>query len=67
MGYKIEITVIEGGEPTRRFVRPSGADPYVFATEDEAEQVIRICYADPCARLRAKPRVVETEEEVTHA
>ena len=66
MGYKIEISTTENGDTVRRFIRPSGCQPYVFATEDEAEQVIRVCYADPGAYFRAKPRVVQTDEEVTH-
>lgn len=67
MGYKIEISITDkDGGTTRCFLRPSGCGPYVFATDDEAEQVIRLCYADPGARFKAKPRVVQTDEEVTH-
>lgn len=67
MGYKIEVSINDkDGGTTRCFIRPSGAQPYVFATEDEAEQVIRVCYADPGSYFRAKPRIVQTDEEVTH-
>lgn len=67
VGYKIEMSVVKNGEEQRVFMHPSGCGPYVFDTEDEAEYSIRVCFADPAAKLKARPRVVKTDEPITHA
>jgi hypothetical protein len=67
MGYKIEMSIIKDEREQRVFLHPSGCGPYVFDTEEEAEYSIRLCFADPAEKLKAKPRVVKTDEPITHA
>ena len=66
MGFKIEVSVIKDGKSVRVFLKPSGCTPYVFGTEEDAELTIRMAFADPAVYLSVKPRIVLTDEAVTH-
>jgi hypothetical protein len=67
VGFKIELSIVtKKGKYERICLRPSGCPPYVFATEEDAELCIRMAFADPAQYMRAKPRVVNTDEAVTH-
>ncbi len=67
VGFKIELSIVTNtGEHRRVCLRPSDCPPYVFRTEEEAELCIRMAFADPAKFMQAKPRVVNTDEAVTH-
>jgi hypothetical protein len=66
VGFKVEVSIIRDGKSVRVFLRPSDCPPYVFATEEDAELCIRMAFADPAVHFKVKPRIVLTDEAVTH-
>lgn len=43
----VRVTIDSTGRKEWRAVRPTGGQPYEYATREEAEKMAALCYGDP--------------------